>query len=761
LKGYHLIGKRAPKIDGIAKVTGGAKYTGDLILPGMLYGKILRSHFHHARIKHIDTTKAKRLIGVKGIITSQDVPECERWIERSHRAQSRFLAVDKVRFMGDEVAAVAAIDEDTALEALDLIQVEYEELPAVFDPQEALKPDAPKIHDRRKDNLAYTFRVDNGDIDKGFRESDYIFEDEYSTSCVYQCYLEPVCSLASFEMGKLKLWTGSMDPSGVRISLAEVLKIPESKIQIIQPYVGGAFGGRNEKLPLQPISALLSIKTGKPVFIANSREEEFLATLPSLPVFVKIKIGVKKDGTFLAKQVDVVGNNGAYVNWGRAIIGRTALAGDTLYCFPNTRGQAKLVFTNTPPIATYRGFGTRQGMFAVESLLDQVAEGLSVDPMDLRMKNVIKEGEVGVHGEVVKSCDLPECIRRVRESIQWDDKKRQKLPGVGVGMACSMYWSEGRMDDGFGGSVAFLKILEDGRIQIVTGEAEYGQGMWNVLAQIAGEELGVPLEDIEVTHPNTEVTPFALGPWGGGRATVTAGNAVRLAALDAKEQILETAAELLEAKYDELEFKGGQIQAKGKPTKRMSLAQVAKSRLYRKWGSMIIGKGVDERNTDLLGPKNNYYGNFSSAYTFAAQAVEVKVDRETGEVRFLNFCAANDQGKAINPMLAEGQLEGSAAQGIGSGLMEGILRRGGNILNPNLLDYEIPTASDLPQIQSILVESFEPNGPYGAKAAGLQGIIPPAPAIANAIYDAVGVRIKEIPITPQKVLEALEKKKGG
>jgi len=760
VEGYHLIGRRVPKIDGIAKATGRAKYTEDLVLPGMLYGKILRTHLHHARIKHIDTSRAKRLIGVKGIITSQDIPEPERWIERSHRADGRFLAVDKVRFMGDEVAAVAAIDEDTALEAVNLIQVEYEELPGVFDPQEALKPDAPKIHDRRKDNLADTFRVDNGDIDKGFQESDYIFEDEYKTACVYQCYLEPICSLASFEMGKLKLWTGSMYPSGVRISLAEVLKIPESKIQVIQPYVGGAFGGRIDMQPLHPISALLSMKTGKPVVIANSREEEFLATLPSIPLFITIKIGVKGDGTFLAKQVDIVGNNGAYVNWGRMIIRRTILAGDTLYRFPNTRGQEKLVFTNTPPIAPYRGFGTRQAMFAVESLLDQIAEGLNIDPMDLRMKNAIKEGEVGVHGEVVKSCGLPECIRRVRESIQWNDKKRHKLPGVGVGMACTMYWSEGRLDDGFGGAVVFLKILEDGRIQIVTGEAEYGQGMWNVFAQIAGEELGVPLENIEVTHPDTDVTPFSLGPWGGGRATVTAGNAVRLAALDAKEQIFETTAELLEANYEELVIKGGQIQVKGSPTRRISLAQVAKSRLHRRGGSMIIGKGVDERNTDLLDPRT-HYGNFSSAYTFAAQAAEVKVDRETGEVKLLNFCAANDQGKAINPMLAEGQLEGSAVQGIGSGLMEQLLRREGNILNPNLLDYKIPTASDLPQIQSILVESFEPNGPYGTKAAGLQGIIPPAPAIANAIYDAVGIRIKEIPMTPQKVLEALEKKKGG
>jgi CO/xanthine dehydrogenase Mo-binding subunit len=726
MKEYLAVGKRLPRIDGVAKATGEAKYSVDIVLPNMLYGKILRSPYPHARIINIDTSKAERLPGVKAVITAKDTPriECDPWAVGKY-----VLAIDKVRCIGDEVAAVAAIDEDTALEALDLIKVEYELLPAVFDPLEALKPEAPRIHDV-KGNIARDWNVERGDVDKGFREADCIIEDRFETQFQNHCYMEPIACVADFDIsGKLTIWLSSMDTCNMRRGLAKVLNMTESKVRVVQTYVGGAFGSRIDIESIHATCALLARKTGKAVRMENTREEQFMATFRRLNAVIEHKT-------------------------------RIAVCPDAMYRIPNMKAAAKLVYTNKPYVTAFRGFGAIKGTFVLETQLEVIAEKLGIDPMELRLKNATQTDYVSIHGEVISSCALSECIRKAAESIGWREKKKRKKYGRGIGMACSMYMSDARATPGFGGSVAFVKILEDGRVNIISGEHEYGQGMWNVFAQIVAEELGVSVEDIDITTPDTDITPYALGPHGGGRATISAGNAVKLAAEDARKQLFQVAAEMLEANVEDLVIEDQKIYVNGSPEKGISISEVAKTSIYRRGGSAIIGKGVDERDTEMIN-LDTMYGNYCSAYTFSAQTAEVEIDTKTGRVKVLNYGSANDLGKAINPMAAEGQVEGQVSIGLGYGLMEEMVLEKGKMVNARFLDYKIPTAFEIPPIKAILVESNEPHGPYGAKGVGRLAVIPPASAIANAIYDAIGVRIKELPITPEKILKALKERREG
>ncbi|MDP2643847.1 MAG: xanthine dehydrogenase family protein molybdopterin-binding subunit [Desulfobacterales bacterium] len=755
---YSVVGRSLPRVDAVEKVTGRAKYSVDLKLPGMLYGKILRSKYPHAKIISVDVSAAERLGGVKAIVTSQDLSPRKvpiKWGAFGAR-DTYLLARDKVRYVGDEIAGVAAVDEETAEEALDLIRIQYEELPAVFDTEKAMEPCAPIIHDSES-NIINEVDVEYGDVTKGFREAFYTHEDKFSIPYVHQCHLEPTACLADFDgSGKLTLWITSMDPFVVRHFLSEGLDIPESKVRVIQPYIGGAFGAKGELLRQYVVCALLAKKVGKPVRIVNTREEELTSTRPLMPLTVQVKIGVKKDGTFIALHIKSLADAGAYGRAPKMMI--EGLGRPTgLYRCPNVRLEGKTVCTNKVPVGPYRSFGSFQVMFGFESVLDMIAGKLGIDPAELRLKNVHKTGDVSILGAKIDSCGIEDCIGKITEYAHWRKKKANKQSNRGIGIACSSYLSESRVMD-FGGSVAFIKILEDGRIGIISGELDWGQGTATIFRQIAAEELGVSLKDVDYSPFDTDVVPFILGPYGGGRNTVSGGNAVKIAANDAKIQILNVAGEMLEAKVEDLEMKDRRIYVKGSPDSGVSYSEIARFAIFRRGGSAIIGKGIDE--PDTVKKNQRMFGNATRAYPFTAQIAEVEVDKDTGIVRILSFVAATDVGRAINPSLAEGQMQGAIAQGIGATLMEKIMYEEGVVMNPNFTEYKVPTVLEVPSVKTFLVETNDPHCPYGAKSIGMVNMMPVAAALANAIYDAVGVRMKELPITPDKVLKALEEKGG-
>ena len=757
-----VVGKSVPRIDALEKVTGKAKYGVDVELPRMLYAKVLRSKYAHARILSIDTSEAERLPGVKAVITGKDMPKdisIEIRYSKLNLPPPYSMAVEKVRYMGEEVAAVAAEDELTAEEALGLIKVEYEELPAVCDPEQAMKPGAPKIHDV-EGNIMYEAKTEFGDIAAGFGEADYIFEDRFATDLVHPCPLEPTVCITSFDSsGRLTFYENSINPFMRGKLLPSILGIAPSKIRIVQKFVGGNFGSTQGCLTPYVICALLAKKAGRPVKLVYSREEEFLNSGPRNITVSYLKTGVKKDGTITARDIKVIINGGAYLYLGPKIImsGFTPCAG--LYRCPNVKFEAKCVYTNTAIIAPYRSFGVVQTTFGMESMMDIIAGKLGMDPIEFRLKNATRTGDVTVVGQKISSCGLAECMEKTRDYIDWEKKRAAKQPNRGIGMACGMFDSEIR-NAPFAGSVAYVRVLADGRVRVDSGEYEWGQGSHTVLSQIAAEELSVPLESVEFAELDTEALPFSLGPYGGGPVTLRGGNAVRLAAVDAREQLQAIAAEMLSVRPQELEMKDQKIMVKGDPGKALSLAEVASYAKYE-IATEIIGRGHFEPDTVIRDYKT-FYGNYSSGYTFVAQIGEVEVDPETGKVKVINFASGIDLGKAINPMAAEGQSEGGLAQEIGPALMEYIIYdEQGRVLNPNLTDYRLPTALDVPPIKTFLIESNEPNGPYGAKACGQLGNIPTSAAIANAIYNAVGVRIKELPITPDKILKALEEKKKG
>jgi len=732
MKEFSVIGKSVPRIEAPEKVTGRAKYCTDVVLP-----------------------EAERLPGIEAVITAEDTPKQK--IEVIVRGIPDFepLAVDKVRYTGQEVAAVAAEDELTAEKALRLIKVEYEELPAVFDPEEAMKPGAPQIHDVER-NIVGEFATEFGDVEAGFKEADYIFEDRFSTQYFHMCHLEPTVCIATYDSsGKLIFYDNHADPfRQLRLS-AKALGIPASKAKTIQKFMPGNGGSWQGDLSPYVITALLARKSGKPVRLVYTREEELIATRPRLPVITHIRTGVKKDGTFTARHFKVVSTAGAFAGYA-PIMTPTGLV-DTagLYKCPNVRLEGKCVYTNTMPTGPARAFGIQQPQFAQESHLDRVAAELEMDPIELRLKNAIKTGDISVCGQDIRSCGLQECIEKVAEFSGWEQKRAKKQPNRGIGMACIMDHCDNRESD-FGGSIAYVKILEDGRVRIISGEFEWGQGAHTVLCQVAAEVLGVPVDIIEFSELDTDAVPYTLGPYGGGRMMTTGVPAVALASEEAKKQLLSTAAQLLGVRFiPDLEIKNQQVVVRG-TSKSVSIADVAYYARYA--GKEIIGKAVYDPGKPMLDLKT-LHSDYSSGYIFYAQVAEVEVDPETGQVKVLNIANAVDIGKAFNPTFITGQSEGGVSQDLGMALMEGIMYDQGIVMNPNFTDYRVLTAMDMPPVKTFLVESNEAEGIYGGKGCGHTGIAT-APAIANAIYNAVGVRIKDLPITPMKILKALEEKQG-
>jgi 4-hydroxybenzoyl-CoA reductase alpha subunit len=754
---FSAVGKSFPRLEGFEKVTGATRFLTDLELPGMLCGKVLRAPYPHARIISINTKRAEKLVGVKAVITSEDTPKIPFCII-PRIANKLPLEDKKARYIGDEIAAVAAETEEIALEALDLIEVVYEELPAIFEPEDALKPGAPLLYEETGTNIAEHFQKEYGDVERGFQEADHVLEDRFETSPVTPCCMEPRSCIASFDgSSRLTLIANTQAPFSLRQELSKVIPLPIKKIRIIKLPIGGAFGSRLGMDSIDPICVFLSRKSGRPVKIVNTREEEFVTSRYRYRMVIYLKTGVKKDGTIVAREAKVITDNGAHNYQGYTITAGLCQKLTFVYKIPHIRFDGYVVYTNNVYGGAFRGYGNPQITFAAESHIDMIAEKLGMDVLDLSLKNIVEPGYETISNCQITSCGLRECMIRATDVTGWREKRRR--PGRrGIGMA-SMQHAGGGIKIFFGNincnySSAAMKMNEDGSVNLMTGSSDIGQGSDTVLAQIAAEELGIRFEDIRVTTADTDLTPMCLGTYG-DRVTFVGGLAVQNAAKDVKKQLLDLASEILEANVDDLESKEGRVFVKGSPEKGVSIPELAEFSYFKK-GRPILGRGIYD---DPIS-KPDYgtgYGT-SPAYSFASQVAEVEVDVETGKVKVLRITSAHDLGRALNPMAVRGQIEGAMAQGIGSTLFERLDWVKGRTLNSNFLDYRMLTALDVSAIEPIFIESVDPNGPYGAKGVGEPALVPTAAAIANAIYDAVGVRIKSLPITPDKILAALAEK---
>ncbi len=753
---FSVVGQRVRRPEGYEKVTGDARYVADIVLPGMLIGRILRSPYPHARIVRIDTSKAEKLPGVRTVATAEDTIK-QGW--GAFFPDQYPLSLGKARYVGEEVAAVAAIDYDIAEEALELIDIEWEDLPAVFDPDEAMKEDAPLIHEDKKRNIAITIDVERGDIERAFAESDLIVEDTFESMHQWHCAIETIGSVAEYAPnGKYTIYMNTQTLFNARYRTAAALGVRESNVRIIQSAVGGGFGGKSADDNNAVVAAILARKTRKPVKIINSREEEFLAgSRPRVPMKVWAKIGFKKDGRIRAKQIRVVADNGAYCGKAPAITSVAALRHDTCYKYSDVKTQAYLVYTNKIPTGAFRGFGNPSAEWAVEQVIDKGAHELGIDPLEIARMNAAEPGYVSPHGNRVQSCELKQCIDMAEQMLDWKKKRADRVPNRGLGLACTVHVSGKRHFGDYDGSSATIKVNEDGKALILSGEGETGQGANTVLCQIAAEELGIPLEDVDVSLADTDLTTFCLGAFG-SRLTYIAGNAVKDAATKVKQQLFETAAEMLEASADDLVCRDGRIFVRGAETRTVTVGDVARARLFRRGGAPIVASGSFDADSVLQ--DETRYGNESGAYNFGCQAAYVEVDPETGQIKVLHYVAASDCGTVIYPLGAEGQIEGSVAQGLGYALIEGLKIEDGRPLNPNFSDYRLPSMRDMPLLSHKFAESYEPTGPFGAKGLGELGMDPTAAVISNGIFDAVGVRIKTLPITPEKILKAIKEKEG-
>lgn len=760
------IGKPVHLIDAVDKVTGSLKYGSDYKVPGMLYGKVLRSPIAHGRILSIDARAARRLTGVRAVITGQeeDLPPYSVAGERFF--DERLLAGEKVRYIGDEVAAVAATDEATAREALRLIKVEYEEIPAVFDPLEAMREGAPPVHDGVERNIARSMKIRHGDVDAAFRESDAVAEATFRTPLVHQAYMEPHSVVAQWDAhGRLTLWIPTQVPRLAQMTYANALGISRERIRVIQMPMGGAFGGKLE-YKLHPLCALLALRAQAPVKMTNTRREEFTATLPRVPMIIRMKAGCKKDGTLLAKEAEVVADCGAYLNYGPGILLSAASRHDNLYRLKNIRTDGYLVYTNKVATGAFRGFGCPQSFFALESIIDMLSDDIGMDPADFRLKNASRTGDTTPHKWYLGSCGLTETIEKSAEKAEWYSKRRllpQKRSGdlaYGIGMACCLHVSGNRTFlPFFDGASAYVRIDEEGLVIVQVGEPDIGQGSKTTFAQIAAHEMGIPIEWVNVAAVDTDISPHGLGTFG-DRSTTLTGNAVRRAAIQAREVLLDCAARKLGKSPSSLRIEGGRI-ASQDGSALMEFREAAELASYEAAGGTVMSQGrFLPENVSMVDPQTKE-GNISCAYPFVAQVAEVEVNVKSGKIRVLSLTAAHDLGKTINPLLAEGQVHGAVAQGIGFALMEEMVVKDGRVTNPDFKRYRVPRAKDIPPIRTIFVESNDPNGPYGAKGLAEPALTPIAPAISNAVYHAIGIRLTELPMRSATIREMLKKKAQG
>lgn len=787
---FRQVGKPVPKVDAVKLVQGKPAFADDFHLPGMLVAKVLRSPVAHARIKRIDVSKAKALPGVHAVLTWKDIPR----VPYSTAGQSdpipgpldTFSLDNKVRFVGDRVAFVAAETEEIAEQALKLIEVEYEPLPAVLDPEEAMQPGAPVIHDEPEyvpfgesdpqRNLAAQIRIDIGDVEQGFAEADYIFEGEYEVPKVQQAHIEPHVVITYWdEDDRLVIRTSTQVPFHVRRQLAPVLGLPVKRIRVIKPRIGGGFGGKQEVL-IEDVAAHLTIATGRPVKYEYTREEEFTAARSRHPMKIRLKTGVKKDGTITANAMYVLTDTGAYGCHALTVTGNTGHKAMALYVGdgpyrqrPNIRFYADIVYTNHPPAGAYRGYGVPQGFWAVERHMEKIARALGMDPLEFRLKNALREGELHPFStawsegreprpEVIATCGLEECVRQGRAAIGWDDKfgnpDWHQVPGKphlrrGIGVALVMQGTAIPYLDMGGASI---KMNEDGSFNLLVGATDLGTGSDTVLAQMAAEVLGVPVEDIVVYSSDTDFTPFDKGAYASS-TTYISGAAVVRAAQQVAERIKARAAKMLNARGDGPEVAPEQItladrKALAPDGRFVTLEEVAINALHHEDQEQIMA--VASYMSPVAPPP------------FAAQFAEVTVDTQTGQVTVDRLLMAVDSGVIVNPLTASGQIEGGMTQALGYAVCEELTYDAqGRPQERSFRDYHIFRAHEMPQLETIFVETFEPSHPFGVKAVAEIPMDGVAPAVANAVYDALGVDLDANPLTPERVWRALRRKTGA
>lgn len=740
---YLYIGRSIPRLNAPDSATGVTIYGPDVTLPRMIWGKILRSPHPHALIKSLDTRDAEMIEGVVAVVTRKDAPS------EPHGPFTKDMLIfarDKVRYVGEPVAAVAAIDEAIAEEALKKIQVEYEELSAVFDPLRAMEADAPLIHSRlggepKEDNICHLTEISLGDVERGFAEAELIHEDTYRTQNVHQGYLEPTSAVAKVDpSGHITIWTTTQGIFWSRELLADALKEPVENITVIPTAVGGGFGGKGINV-VEPIAVLLARKAGRPVKIVFDREEDFQGGRPRGQQIMKLRTGVKKDGTIVALEGTVYRNAGAYTFEEPPHIGVAAILARGPYYVPNIKVEAYSVFTNLVPPGSMRAPTGPQSTFAHELQMDALAERLGMDPYELRLKNAIHEGDpnpwepligyVGF-GERMPSIGFEETLRAAADQAQWGEVGLG--PNQGRGIACGE-WLTGASPP----ASACVMLHDDGTVLVLSGGIDLG-GLNTVLAQMVAEELSIPIEKVQVSTGDTASSPYTVQT-GGSRMTYTMGYAALKAARDLKEQLVKRAAAHLQVDRSRLRMADDRIYESTSPSNFLSIAELAQESFLK--GGPLVGWGGA--------------AGLPPSPIFCTQIVDVEVDRETGQVKVLRIVVAQDVGRAINLGMVEGQIEGGVVQGLGYALMEEYLYdENGQLLNPNFLDYKMPTAADIPPLDLVIIEKPSEVGPFGCKGVGEPPIMPTAAAIANAVYDAVGVRIKKLPLTPETVYWALE-----
>ena len=763
--GLRVVSKRLRKIDGEAIVKGEARYTTDMLPPGALYAKVLRSPHAHARLTSIKTEKALAVPGVVLVLTNENVPRVPYTTAGQNFPEpspyDAFMLDSKVRFVGDRVAVAVAESEAAAALGCEALEVQYEILPAVFDPAEAIKAGAPAIHDEPDSsgihdparNLVAHIAVEVGDVDAGFRKADHVFEHTYSVHYVQHVPMEPhVCLAYPDESKRIVIVSATQVPFHVRRIVARVIQVPISRIRVIKPRIGGGFGGKQEII-LDDLCAYIALKTGRPVFMELKRDEEFFASRTRHPQHITVKTGLTKDGKIVANEMRVLANTGAYGTHGLTVQSNTGSKTLPFYRSPNLRYLADVAYTNLPVAGAMRGYGAPQGYFALESHMDEIARAMGMDPMELRRKNVVRVGDVdpiatklgeGKAGfeRVVRSCGLDQCIELAATAIgdgggndtarvPWERKRR------GRGFAICMHGSGIAGDDVAG---ATIKANEDGSFNLLIGATDLGTGSDTILAQMAAEVLGVSLEDMIVYSSDTDYTPFDVGAYASS-TTYVSGTAVVKAAEKVRERLREVAAQLLGEPVAAVSFAEGFFGSRG--GKRIHVKEAALKSFY----------GEDKQQIT----ESASFLTLDSPPPFAACFADVEVDLATGMVKVLDIVSAVDLGRAINPTLAEGQIIGSVSMGIGYALTEEMqFSPAGKMLNASLMEYKVPTSLDLPDIKAILVEANEPSGPFGAKSVGEICLDVVAPAIANAIFNATGVRLRHLPFTPERVWRALK-----
>ncbi len=780
-----VVGKPVIRVDGLEKITGTAVFAYDMELPRMLYGKIHRSRFPHAEIIRIDIEKALKVPGVRAVVTGKDVSD---GLRGRGLLDTPILAHDKVRYVGEPISAVAAETLEAAEEASELIEVEYRELPPVFDPEKAMEKDPEvvihpnigsykrlkaqiykAVSDPSRPNITNYFKVRKGNVDQGSKEADLIIENRFSTHMVQHAHIEPIAVLAKYENdGSFTIWTSGQNTFRTRRELSDALKVQETKIRVIAlRHVGGGFGNKGAG-HIEPIVASLAQKTRRPVKISLTRDEVFTATSVRHPSVTYIKDGVKKDGTITAREIRLIYNGGAYSLAGNVAVGNSIHAMTSVYRLPNLKADIYRVYTNEVQGGAFRGFGAPQIYFAIESQMDIIAEKLDMDPIEFRRKNLLREGEKTAIGHRLLFDTIEECISKTVEAVKLNPLPRKEGKWVyGTGFAIS----KEQCDVSFP-SMAYARLLEDATVEIWTAATDPGEGIHTVLSQIAAEEMQIPIESVRLITSDTGLTPVGTGA-SGSRQTSQMGMAVKLACQDLKKKILAVASRKIGIKEDALQITAGKIEVvqsgfgvAGQTVQSSSLSYPDLFNPGPMGGSYVpeegtmMGKAIWMPKTGEIDSETGQCSTDRAVayYTPVAQAARVAINTETGAIKIVEYIGAIDVGKAINPLNVIGQNEGAIAMGVNGIINEEMVLVNGKVLNPDLKDYKLQSIMEQFPIKSIILENYNPDGPFGARGCGEAPISPVGPAIANAVYDAIGIRFFDLPITPEKMLLALKKK---